>query len=49
MGAGIDKENTEAFATLEKLEVIEPVAADMQAYADAYARWKNNLEKALGC
>ena len=49
MGAGIYKDNTEAFATLEKLEVIEPVAADMQAYSDAYARWKNNLEKALGC
>ena len=47
MGAGIYKDNKEAFSTLEKLEVIEPVAADMEAYADAYARWKDYLEKAI--
>ena len=33
MGAGIYKDNNEAFATLEKLEVIEPVEADRAAYA----------------
>ena len=38
---GIYKDNNEAFATLEKLEVIEPKVADRQAYADAYARWKH--------
>ena len=47
MGAGIYKDNKEAFSTLEKLEVIEPVAADMEAYADAYTRWKDYLEKAI--
>jgi len=47
MGAGIYKDNNEAFATLDKLEVIEPKAADAAAYADAYARWKDNLEKTI--
>ena len=41
IGVGIYKDNNEAFATLEKLEVIEPKVADRQAYADAYARWKH--------
>ena len=44
IGAGIYRDNTEAFATLEKLEVIEPVEADRQAYVDAYGRWKQCLE-----
>ena len=44
IGAGIYRDNTEAFATLEKLEVIEPVEADRQAYVDAYARWRNALD-----
>jgi xylulokinase len=47
MGAGIYKDNNEAFATLDKLEVIEPKVADTAAYADAYARWKENLEKTI--
>ena len=47
IGAGIYKDNNEAFATLEKLEVIEPKVADRQAYADAYARWKHCLEEAM--
>lgn len=42
IGAGIYKDNNEAFATLEKLEVIEP--ANGQEYAEAYARWKAHLE-----
>lgn len=45
MGAGIYKDNNEAFATLEKLEVIEPKLSDAAAYADAYARWVEYLEK----
>ena len=45
MGAGIYRDNVEAFATLDKLAVIEPKAADETAYADAYARWKECLEK----
>ena len=47
IGAGIYRDNNEAFATLEKLEVIEPVEADRQAYADAYGRWKSYLEKEI--
>ena len=47
IGAGIYKDNNEAFATLEKLEIIEPGQADRQAYADAYARWKQYLMQSL--
>ena len=43
IGAGIYKDNNEAFATLERLAVIEPSAADAQAYADAYEIWKSRL------
>ena len=45
IGAGIYKDNNEAFATLEKLEVIEPKQSDAAAYADAYGRWVEYLEK----
>lgn len=45
MGAGIYHDHIEAFATLDKLAVIEPKASDETAYADAYARWKEYLEK----
>lgn len=44
IGAGIYRDHTEAFATLDKLEVIEPDAANRQAYTDAYACWKHCLE-----
>ncbi|MBE6341310.1 MAG: carbohydrate kinase [Bacteroidales bacterium] len=47
MGAGIYKDHNEAFATLKKISVIEPDAANKQAYADAYANWKRALDKAL--
>ena len=47
MGAGIYADNNEAFASLEKIEVIEPVEADRRAYADAYALWKERLNKNL--
>ena len=43
IGAGIYKDNNEAFATLEKLAVIEPSVSDAQAYADAYETWKSRL------
>ena len=46
IGAGIYKNADEAFSTLEKLEVIEPDTANRQAYAEAYARWKQVLAKA---
>ena len=45
IGAGIYKDNNEAFATLEKLEVIEPKLKDADAYAEAYGRWVEYLEK----
>ncbi len=44
MGAGIYRNHDEAFATLEKLDVIEPDITHQQEYADAYARWKQCLE-----
>lgn len=47
IGAGIYKNNTEAFATLEKLGVIEPDTSKMQEYADAYAQWKQHLEDSI--
>ena len=47
IGAGIYKDNNEAFATLEKLEVIEPDTARQQEYADAYERWKFCLEQSM--
>jgi xylulokinase len=37
IGAGIYKDNNEAFASLEKLAVIEP--ANSEQYAEAYQRW----------
>jgi xylulokinase len=43
IGAGIYSNANEAFASLEKLQVIEPKAADQAAYAEAYARWKEVL------
>ena len=43
MGAGIYKDNNEAFASLDKIEVIEPSVADRHAYRDAYELWKERL------
>ena len=43
MGCGIYRDNTEAFASLRKLMVIEPEAASAQQYAEAYERWKQTL------
>ena len=45
IGAGIYKDHHEAFSTLERLEVIEPVC--QEEYAEAYAAWKTELEKDL--
>lgn len=47
IGAGIYRDNNEAFASLEKIEVIEPVQADRQAYLEAYALWKSRLSSVL--
>jgi xylulokinase len=47
IGAGIYKDNNEAFATLDKLQVIEPDAKNRDAYLNAYAAWKETLKKNL--
>lgn len=47
IGAGIYKDNNEAFATLEKLEVIEPNPAKRAEFDNAYNRWRNCLEKSM--
>ncbi|MBO5615141.1 MAG: carbohydrate kinase [Prevotella sp.] len=43
MGAGIYKDNVEAFSTLKRIAAIEPDAAKAQQYKEAYERWKENL------
>jgi xylulokinase len=47
IGAGIYKDSNEAFATLDKLQVIEPDAAHREEYQAAYAAWKATLSKNL--
>jgi xylulokinase len=47
IGAGIYKDNNEAFATLDKLQVIEPDAKHRDDYLSAYAAWKETLKKNL--
>lgn len=44
IGAGIYKDNNEAFATLRKISEITPTS-DRTPYLEAYARWKEILEK----
>lgn len=43
MGLGYYKDNNEAFATLEKLQVITPNDKDVPAYKEAYELWKSRL------
>ena len=45
MGVGIYKDHHEAFATLEKLAVVEPDVAHKAAYEDAYQRWLGCMRK----
>ena len=45
IGAGIYKNHDEAFATLDKLQVIEPDEAHRSEYLAAYARWKETLKE----
>jgi len=45
IGAGIYKDNNEAFATLDKLEVITPDEAKRSEYLEAYSNWKKTLSK----
>ena len=44
IGAGIYKDNNEAFATLKKLAVIEPDEKKCDEYLNAYAEWKAILK-----
>ncbi|MCF0160009.1 MAG: carbohydrate kinase, partial [Bacteroidaceae bacterium] len=45
MGLGFYKDNNEAFATLEKLQVIHPNETLISQYASAYQRWKEIVER----
>lgn len=47
IGCGIYKDNNEAFATLEKLQVIKPDEEHAEEYKNAYLRWKEVLNKNL--
>ena len=47
IGVGIYKDSNEAFATLDKLEVIEPDAKNREAYKQAYETWKESLKNRL--
>ena len=47
IGAGIYRDNKEAFASLERLEIIEPDADNASKYAEAYSLWKTRLEKEI--
>lgn len=43
IGAGIYRDHHEAFATLQRVQVIKPDATHAEAYAEAYDRWVNIL------
>ena len=43
MGVGIYANHSEAFATLKKLQVIEPDLKNQSAYREAYERWRGAL------
>ncbi len=47
IGAGIYKDHNEAFATLDKLQVIEPDEHLRPQYLEAYAKWKEVLYRSL--
>lgn len=43
IGAGIYADNKEAFASLKKLQVIEPDTRNLTAYREAYEQWLTHL------
>lgn len=45
IGIGYYKSNEEAFSTLKRLSVIEPDSVKREEYREAYARWKNYINK----
>lgn len=46
-GAGIYNSAEEALSTLDRISIIEPDETNREAYAEAYARWKECLENEL--
>ena len=48
LGAGLYKSREEAFASLRRLEVIEPVEADRAALEAGYRAWKREVERRIG-
>lgn len=48
LGCGYYKDNTEAFASLEKLTVVEPDERHRAEYLQSYIQWKENLNKIIG-
>ena len=47
LGAGLYADAAEAFATLEKVESVEPAPLWKEPLEEAYAAWKNELEKTI--
>ena len=47
IGAGVYKNAEEAFASLKKIEVIEPEIKNISAYQGAYNLWKKRLEESM--
>ena len=43
IGAGIYKDHNEAFASLERVSVIEPDTKNGEQYKEAYETWRNRL------
>ena len=47
LGAGLYKTREEAFASLRRLEVVEPVEADREALEAGYRAWVAEIESKL--
>ncbi len=47
IGAGIYKNEQEAFASLQKIETITPKQAELEATKEAYIKWEKILNKQL--
>ncbi|WP_418990704.1 xylulokinase [Alistipes sp.] len=47
LGAGYYKTREEAFASLSRLEVVEPVEADRAALEEGYRRWVEEVERRI--
>jgi xylulokinase len=47
IGAGIYKDNNEAFSQLKRIMVIEPETEHQEQYQEAFMRWKDKLNTIL--